>query len=119
MAASMSWSETDPRLLDRALYVFRSEEKVCWGNVDRSSHVNNLAVSTYCENSRVEHREALMTRAGTGTRVPIHDRTACCSGHGSFGGGGCVDTVIAANVCIVSAAVCSPPLPDTLRENTE
>jgi acyl-CoA thioester hydrolase len=48
---------TEPDLSQRSVYPYFTTEKIRFGDIDRQNHVNNLAICSYIECSRVEMRE--------------------------------------------------------------
>jgi acyl-CoA thioester hydrolase len=111
----------------RASYRFWTHEKVRFGDVDRNDHVNNVVLAEYCENARVEFREATLDGsshdpaftwyvvqfsityhtpldypgvAEVGTRPVEIGRTSFTVGHGIFSDGRCVATATSKIVCI-------------------
>jgi acyl-CoA thioester hydrolase len=120
----MSINESAQR---RASYRFWTREKVRFGDVDRNDHVNNVVLAGYCEDARVEFREAVLDGSSTspdftwfvvqfaityhapldypgeaeiGTRPVEVGRTSFTVGHGIFSGERCVATATSKIVCI-------------------
>lgn len=50
-------ADAEPNLTNRATYPYFTTEKIRFGDIDRQNHVNNLAICSYIECSRVEMRE--------------------------------------------------------------
>jgi acyl-CoA thioester hydrolase len=48
---------SEPDLTNRTTYPYFTTEKIRFGDIDRQNHVNNLAICSYIECSRVEMRE--------------------------------------------------------------
>jgi len=130
----------------RASYRFWTREKVRFGDVDRNDHVNNVVLAEYCENARVEFREAALEgsssdpgftwfvvqfsityrtpldypgEAEIGTRPVEIGRTSFTVGHGIFSGERCIAAATSKIVCIDRATKRPRELPAHYRTALE
>ncbi len=137
-------SEAD--LTQRATFPFWSEEKIRFSDIDRQNHVNNLAISSYIENGRIEMRERSFPefardqsiswlvvhvettyrasigypgRVEVGTAVLGIGNTSYVLGHGVFSGELCVATGRTITVFGDRATGSKRPIPDELRHELE
>ncbi|HEX9461028.1 MAG TPA: thioesterase family protein [Alphaproteobacteria bacterium] len=130
----------------RASYDFWTREKIRFGDVDRNDHVNNVVLAEYCENARVEFREAALPGSSTdpafiwfvvsfsityhapldypgvaeiGTRAVELGRTSFTVGHGIFSGETPIATATSKIVCIDRATQRPRELPAPYRAALE
>jgi acyl-CoA thioester hydrolase len=59
----------EPRIdaTDRATYAHWTQDKIRFADVDRYSHINNVAFAVYCETGRIEYLEHLLPGSTGGT----------------------------------------------------
>ena len=137
---------TAPDLSNRAAFPFFTTEKVRFSDIDRQNHVNNLAICSYIECSRVEMREVnfpeiardpasawlvvhfdVSFRASTGypgsidvgTGVLKIGNSSYVLGHGVFAGGICLATARTTTVFGDRQNGGKRPIPDILRMELE
>ena len=130
----------------RASYAYWTKEKVRFGDVDRNDHVNNVVLAEYCENARVEFREAVLEGSSAdpgftwfvvsfaityhapldypgvaeiGTRVTEIGRSSFTMGHGIFSGERCIATATSKIVCVDRATQKGRELPAHYRQALE
>ena len=130
----------------RAAYGFWTREKVRFSDVDRNDHVNNVVLAEYCENARVEFREAVLAGSSAdpaftwfvvsfaityhapldypgvaeiGTQVAEIGRSSFTMGHGIFSGERCIATATSKIVCVDRATQKGRELPAHYREALE
>ena len=136
----------EPDLSQRAAYPYFTTEKIRFGDIDRQNHVNNLAICSYIECSRVEMREinfpdiardpangwlvvhfevsfkASIGYPGTvdvGTAVLRIANSSYVLGHGVFAGDLCLATAQTVTVLGDRQNGGKRPIPDNLRTELE
>jgi acyl-CoA thioester hydrolase len=137
---------SDTSAQQRASYRFWTHQKVRFGDVDRNDHVNNVVLAGYCEDARVEFREAALEgssaspdftwfvvsfaityhapldypgEAEIGTRPVEIGRTSFTVGHGIFSGARCVATATSKIVCVDRKTQRARELPADYRKALE
>lgn len=135
-----------PDLNRRETYPYMTSEKVRFGDIDRQNHVNNLAICSYIECSRVEMREVnfpgiardpanawlvvhfeVSFKASTGypgtvdvgTGVIKIGNSSYVLGHGVFAGNTCLATARTTTVFGNRETGGKRRIPDNLREELE
>ena len=130
----------------RGTFPYFTMEKVRFGDIDRQNHVNNLAICSYIECSRVEMREAnfpeiardpenawlvvhfeVSFKASTGypgfvdvgTGIVNIGNSSYVLGHGVFAGGTCLATAHTTTVFGDRQAGGKRLIPDKLRAELE
>jgi len=133
----MSEHET-PR---RADFAFWSQTNIRYGDVDRNDHVNNVALTQYCEDARIEFREHILPgssvdpdftwvvvafaisyyasldypgTAEIGTRVEAVGRSSFTLAHAIFRGDLCIAGATSKLVCLDRETRKPRALPATL-----
>jgi len=133
-------------LTNRDTFPFVTTEKVRFGDIDRQNHVNNLAICSYIECSRVEMREVnfpeisrdpanawlvvhfeISFKASTGYPGHVDVGTALINigtssyvlGHGVFANGICLATAKTTTVFANRQTGGKRPIPDALRHELE
>jgi acyl-CoA thioester hydrolase len=137
---------SEPDLTNRATYPYFTTEKIRFGDIDRQNHVNNLAICSYIECSRVEMREVnfpdiardpanawlvvhfeVSFKASTGYPGSVDVGTAVLRignssyvlGHGVFSGSTCLATARTTTVFGDRQSGGKRSIPDNLRHHLE